>query len=213
MQLGLPSNPFAAPHRQPPTLAAIAGSDAMLPAPAATRSEASTGGRRHDQPRPQTGRAPETEAEPAWQGFAERLERHLADCRRFGQVLSVLVFSVDDTRPMSVPAGDTGTAMASPAAEAVVLECGHRLRSRVRGSDVVVWLGGTCFGVVLVDCKPEGAQGARRRLITGIGGVYRLGEQLIDVTVDAGLACYPAAGHTGRQLIASAQADLKSAGR
>jgi diguanylate cyclase (GGDEF)-like protein len=213
MQLGLPSNRSASPHRQPPALASMAEPDAAPPSSGEARAEPSTGGRRHDQPRPLTGRAPEPEAAPAWQRFAERLERHLADCRRFGQVLSVLVFSVDDTRPMSVPAGDTGTAMASPAAEAVVLECGHRLRSRVRGSDVVVWLGGTCFGVVLVDCKPEGAQGARRRLITGIGGVYRLGEQLIDVTVDAGLACYPAAGDTGRQLIASAQADLKSAGR
>lgn len=155
------------------------------------------GVRRHDLPRTSLTWPPLPSTGPGQIPFSTRIDRHLADCRRHGQQLAVLAIGIDSI--------DTLDGQSAPGLESgVVLEFGHRLRSRVRSTDVVVWLGGREHGVVLLDCRRDGALAVQRRLSLALGGLYRLGPELLAVTLSLGCACYPASGDSGAPLLAAA---------
>lgn len=155
------------------------------------------GVRRHDLPRTRLDWAPLPTAGPGQRPFSALIDRQLADCRRYGQQLAVLTMGIDSI--------NTIDGQPAPGLESgVVLEFGHRLRSRVRGTDVVVRLGGRDHGVVLLDCRREGARAVQQRLSMALGGLYRLGPDLLAVTLSVGCACFPASGGDGAQLLAAA---------
>ena len=156
-----------------------------------------TGVRRHDLPRTCTARTSPAGSGPGEAAFSARIERHLADCRRLQQQLAVLAIRVDQVNTID---GQPAPGLE----ESVVLEFGHRLRSRVRATDSVLWLGGCEHGVVLLDCRPDGARAVEQRLNSALGGVYRIGTTLVNTTPAIGVACHPAAGNTGSMLQAAA---------
>ena len=133
-----------------------------------------------------------------------RVDRVLAECRRFQTPMAVLSVAIDDVL------ADDGR-HAPELASAVALEFGHRLRGRVRGTDHMLWIGGRDYGVVLLSTGREGARAVRSRLELALGGVYRLEPELATVTMSIGHAIYPIDGANGLQLVTAACA-ARSAG-
>lgn len=129
----------------------------------------------------------------------ERLDRQLGECRRSHQPLGLLSLAIDRI------AGADGPA--SPAQqEAVMVEIGQRLHGRLRSTDHVLWQGEREFVVTLPGARRDGVQAVQQRLTQHLGGAYRIGQDLLMVTVQVGSACYPAAGTSAAALLATAQA-------
>ena len=154
------------------------------------------GARRHDLPRRIDGDAAATPP-PAPPGLCESIDRHLGLARRSHQPLALLAITVrrcdgDDGQP------------APGLVDALAVELGHRLRARVRAVDTVLWQRGCDHVVLLQGCRPAAADAAQRRLRAALGGTYRLGPLRAQVQVAIGCACHPAAGDTGRTLLAAA---------
>jgi GGDEF domain-containing protein len=111
------------------------------------------------------------------------IERHLSQCRRYGQPLAVLSIGIErvctlEGRPME---GQES---------AVSHELWNRLRARTRAKDSVVRLAGLEFGVMLPGCRPKDAPGTRQRLAVTLGGVYALGSEPVIASVSIGLASF-----------------------
>jgi len=104
--------------------------------------------------------------------FTRLVERQARRCRRDGQVLSALGLQVQfETGPDETLAAQ------------LLAECARRLCSRVRASDSVARWQSTHFGVLLPRCEPVHAQAVLARLTRFAGGHYRLGEQLLDLSL------------------------------
>lgn len=166
-----------------------------------TRLLQPTGARRHDLPRERNS-APQLAAVAAGSlALDGSIERHLGECRRFHQPLGLLSMIID-----GVISADDGPAPASALVEAAMLEFGQRLRSRVRGTDHVLWQGDREYVVTLPDTRVDGTLTAQRRLAQHLSGAYRVGTELLIVSLSIGCAWYPAIGDTGAQLLAAAKA-------
>lgn len=127
-----------------------------------------------------------------------RIDRQLAVCRRFQQPLVVLSIAVDgigisNGRP--VPDRLAG----------VALEFGRRLRMRVRATDSVLWPGGREFVVLLADSHRDGLATVQGRLAAALGGPYRLGPDLLDVTLVLGSAWFPGHADSAAELLRLAE--------
>lgn len=113
------------------------------------------------------------------------IERHLSQCRRYGQPLAVLSIGIERVASLD------GLPMDS-LEPAVSHELWNRLRARTRAKDSVVRLAGLEFGVMLPGCRPKDAPGARQRLAVALGGVYALGSDPVIAGVSIGLAAHSA---------------------
>lgn len=165
------------------------------------------GRRLHDQPRQSVSPAAlaDLQLPSECAAFATRIDRHLADCRRAKNSLAVLSIAIGGVGSMD---GGQATELENQ----VIPEFGQRLRGRVRATDQVLWLSGREFGVILLNAGPETALTVRRRLLKDLGGVYRMGPQLVTVSLDVGAASYPMSGQTGTALWAAARDARSSAG-
>jgi len=145
-------------------------------------------------------------------GLEMEMEKYLSLCRRSGQPLAVIMMDLDsfkaynDTRGHA--AGDTALVTVAAA-----------LKARSRASDVVARLGGDEFCIVIPFTKPERAVAAAEGFVSAV----------VDATLDlprldsgaqlgasAGVACFPADGDEGAELLARADAALyraKAAGK
>jgi predicted signal transduction protein with EAL and GGDEF domain len=161
------------------------------------------GERRHDMPRSAARPTPWPLGGTDPASLLTSIDRHLALARRAGQHLALLAVA------MQAPQGTDGapaTGLAGALADALAVEFSHRLRVRVRASDVALWQGGFEHVVLLQPCRHVGAMAARQRLLKALGGSYRLGAERLAVTAAIGCACYPAAGDTSTLLLAAALA-------
>jgi predicted signal transduction protein with EAL and GGDEF domain len=166
------------------------------------------GERRHDMPRPAAVPMPQPVGAGGPATLLSTIDRHLALARRTGQHLALLAVA------MQPPQGADGApaGLAAALADALAVEFGHRLRARVRATDVVLWQGGCEHVVLLQPCRQVGGMAARQRLLQALGGTYRLGAERLTVTALIGCASYPAAGDTSAQLLAAALAARGDAG-
>lgn len=85
--------------------------------------------------------------------FQEELERHLAECRRYGMTGALLVLDLDGFKAVNDTHGHS-------AGDGVLCGVAEALRSRLRGTDIVARLGGDEFAVLL----PRGGVQAARRV-------------------------------------------------
>jgi diguanylate cyclase (GGDEF)-like protein/PAS domain S-box-containing protein len=83
--------------------------------------------------------------------FQEDLERHLAECRRYGMTGALLVLDLDGFKAVNDTHGHS-------AGDRVLRGVADALRSRLRGSDIVARLGGDEFAVLLPRGGAEGAE-------------------------------------------------------
>lgn len=108
--------------------------------------------------------------------FARLAERLALRSRRDSRGLCVLHLAAQ------LAPGTAASADAALAAQCMA-ECARRLRSRVRSTDTLARWDGTQFGVLLPGCRSQHAAGVLARLIACASGPYRLGDQLLSLTL------------------------------
>lgn len=131
----------------------------------------------------------------------ERIERHVARARRAQAPLALL----------AVALGPVATIDGHPVpghAPALAHELTRRLRARIRQHDDVWRWGDDEWIAVLPGCRPEGARGARQRLLAALAAPYRLEAGLLHTVPRLGLACLGAYADDAAGLLAGAQAAL-----
>jgi diguanylate cyclase (GGDEF)-like protein len=138
---------------------------------------------------------------PDAEHFAALVGRELAQCRRFGKGMGVLLI---DAWPHS-PQGD---ALAEEALLKLRQAVAARLRARVRGSDVVAMLGAQRFGLILMNAGRKEAEVVQLRLHKALGGPYGVDEQHHYIRLVMGAAAFPEMGASGTELVRGAEAAL-----
>lgn len=137
--------------------------------------------------------------EPGQAEFLGVVERHLSQCRRYGQPLAVLSIGIAQVGTLD---GHAVEGLES----AVSHELWNRLRARTRAKDSVVRLAAIEFGVLLPGCRPKDAPVARQRLAAALGGVYALGSDTVLASVSIGNASLTAEIDSAARLWAAALA-------
>jgi len=150
--------------------------------------------------------------------FGLMISRQLTQCRRFGGQLSVLWLEAEPATPLAeaprvadaAPMAPGSDAVAAPPTrEDLMTAVGRRLRSRVRGTDMVLQVGETSFSVLLLDAGIAEAQLVHDRLSVALGGPYVVDEAPLQVHLQMGLAAFPEGGSRGTDLAESARQDLR----
>jgi len=135
--------------------------------------------------------------------LAARLDRVIAECRRFQTPMAVLSVHIDAIESVGVAADAPGIE------SAIAVEFGHRLRGRVRTTDPVLWLGGRDYAVVLLHAGGPTALLVRARLAAALAGAYRIDDRLAGVVISIGHAVYPLDGTQGNVLASIAVAERR----
>jgi diguanylate cyclase (GGDEF)-like protein/PAS domain S-box-containing protein len=89
--------------------------------------------------------------------FQEELERHLAQCRRYGMSGALLLLDLDGFKEVNDNHGHS-------AGDRVLQAVANALRDRLRESDIVARLGGDEFAVLLPRGTPDSAEQVSRAL-------------------------------------------------
>ena len=130
--------------------------------------------------------------------MAARVERMLAQCRRQRGNMALVCVRVERI-------GAPGDDVPAPMRRQVCQDLAHRMRTRVRGSDLVVHEGDCEAGVLMAGAGADAAQRVARRFAQALCGSYRVGDRLVEVTVRVGSASYPEDGTLGAELVLKAQ--------
>src|SRR6266853_1297286 len=98
--------------------------------------------------------------------FSHELAQELSRNRRYGRPLALIYLDLDDFKSVNDAHGHaTGDAVLRLVADA--------MRGAVRQADVVGWLGGDEFGVLMPETDGDVAHAAANRLVSGIRTVFR----------------------------------------
>jgi diguanylate cyclase (GGDEF)-like protein len=136
--------------------------------------------------------------------FADELTRELARAQRTGAAVAVLFLDVDDFKAVN----DTHGHLVGDGYLIHVAEC---LRQRLRGQDAAARAGGDEFIALLGDLPGDGSQGAAHvvaDLQRALTGPFTVDGATHTTRVSIGTALYPRDGHTVRELLAAADADM-----
>jgi diguanylate cyclase (GGDEF)-like protein/PAS domain S-box-containing protein len=134
--------------------------------------------------------------------FQEDLERHLAECRRYGMAGALLVLDLDGFKAVNDNHGHS-------AGDQVLRGVAEALRSRLRESDIVARLGGDEFAVLLPRETPEAADRVCQALQEGIRAeVPTPGGRRIEVSV--GFAPFVQDVQSVDDMLAAADASMYS---
>src|SRR5262249_42190716 len=101
--------------------------------------------------------------------------------------------------------GTPGEALPAHVRRQVCEDLAHRMRTRVRGSDLVVQEGEGDAGGLMAGAAGGAARRVARRCGQALSGTYRVGERLVEVAVRVGHATYPEDGTLGAELVLRAQ--------
>ncbi|OWQ86325.1 hypothetical protein CDN99_21060 [Roseateles aquatilis] len=134
--------------------------------------------------------------------FGLMISRQLTQCRRYGGHLSVLWLEAE-------PLAREGQSWPAETQNELMTAVGRRLRSRVRGTDMVLQIGETSFAVLLLDAGSPEAHIVQQRLLQMLNGPYGVGEHTMHVGLQMGAAAFPEGGVRGTELAESARADLR----
>ncbi|WP_343603148.1 diguanylate cyclase [Roseateles sp.] len=163
--------------------------------------------------------------------FGLMISRQLTQCRRYGGHLSVLWLEAapadaEDDATLAAPASgepqaadegegegeNEGAADRGAALEArsqLMTAVGRRLRSRVRGTDMVLQVGETSFAVLLLDAGLREAHLVQQRLAPALNSPYGVDTRMLQVRLQMGTASFPEGGLRGADLAESARQDLR----
>ncbi len=134
--------------------------------------------------------------------FREFARRTLSYARRYGQTLAVLSINLDHFDRVNE---NLGHAVGDQLLQSVA----SRLRSCVRGSDIVARLGGDDFAVLLTSLTgPDDAALVARKIQEVVARPHPLAGGEIYVTPSIGVAAFPADGETPDALLRSADVAL-----
>ncbi|WP_431101150.1 diguanylate cyclase domain-containing protein [Roseateles noduli] len=149
--------------------------------------------------------------------FGLMISRQLTQCRRYGGHLSVLWLEAEAAAPAAQAAADDvdegegarERAAAAEVRDGLMTAVGRRVRSRVRGTDMVLQVGETSFAVLLLDAGVAEAHLVQHRLETALNGPYGVGAVTMQVRLQMGMASFPEGGARGTDLAESARQDLR----
>ena len=157
--------------------------------------------------------------------FGLMISRQLTQCRRYGGHLSVLWLEAapadaEDDATLAAPASGEppaadegeGGAERDAALETrsqLMTAVGRRLRSRVRGTDMVLQVGETSFAVLLLDAGLREAHLVQQRLAPALNSPYGVDTRMLQVRLQMGTASFPEGGLRGAELAESARQDLR----
>jgi diguanylate cyclase (GGDEF)-like protein len=111
--------------------------------------------------------------------FFEDMRREMAEARRHGTPLSLLVLDVDSLRTINAEQGyDAG--------DRLLLGIAEMLLTRLRVSDIAARIGDDDFAVILPQTPLEGARMLSRRVIETLGEHMRAGVASLDGDVTSG---------------------------
>jgi GGDEF domain-containing protein len=131
------------------------------------------------------------------QPMATRVERMLAQCRRQRGIMALVCVRIERI-------GAPGDELPAPTRRQVCQDVAHRMRTRVRGSDLLVHESDGDAGVLMAGAGADAAQRVAQRFAQALSGPYRVGERLVEVTVRVGHAAYPEDGTLGAELVLKA---------
>jgi diguanylate cyclase (GGDEF)-like protein/PAS domain S-box-containing protein len=135
--------------------------------------------------------------------FQEELERHLAQCRRYGMAGALLVLDLDGFKEVNDSHGHT-------AGDRVLQSVANSLRDRLRESDIVARLGGDEFAVLLPREAADAAERVCRALEEAIPvEVATPGGSAIEVSV--GFAPFADGVESVDDVLAAADASMYAA--
>ena len=126
-----------------------------------------------------------------------RLELHLAQCRRRGELLSLLCVNVDS---IARAGGEVSAALE----QRVRQEVSTRIGNAVRGSDAILRESDRDTCVVMPGADNAVAERVAQRLQRLVSGDYRVAGELLDVTVRIGAAVHPEHGSRAAELLRKA---------
>ncbi len=111
--------------------------------------------------------------------FFEDLRREMAESRRYGTPLSLLVLDVDSLRTVNAEQGfDAG--------DRLLLSIAELLLTRLRVSDIAARIGDDDFAVILPQTPLDGARTLSKRVIETLGERMRAGVASLDGDVTSG---------------------------
>jgi diguanylate cyclase (GGDEF)-like protein len=135
------------------------------------------------------------------------LAREVERSTRFNRPLSVLLLDLDHFKNVNDTYGHT-------VGDGVLRELARRLASVVREVDTVARYGGEEFVVVTPETDTEGAQYLAERICEAVREEpFRVGSDVVDVTVSVGVASLPIHGTASGDLVRAADEGLYAAKR
>jgi GGDEF domain-containing protein len=136
------------------------------------------------------------------QSLSARVERMLAQCRRQRGTMALVCVRVER---IEAPGEAPGEPLPEASRRQVCADLAHRMRTRVRGSDLVVQEGEHDAAVLMAGSGPDAARRVAQRFAQALSGAYRVAERLVQVTVAVGHAGYPEDGTLGAELVLKAR--------
>jgi diguanylate cyclase (GGDEF)-like protein len=128
----------------------------------------------------------------------EELQLTLAQSRRYGSRGALLFVDLDDFRSVN-------DALGHRAADRVLADLAHRLRSRLRHSDLLARMGGDEFAALLPHTDSDQGQALASQLLEAITSLPTTsGRPPTAVSASIGIALYPEHGTTADELLAHA---------
>jgi len=137
---------------------------------------------------------------PQWIGAAARYHRSMA----------VLLIDLDGFKTVNDTLGHT-------TGDALLKQVAARLSQAIRGSDVLIRMGGDEFNLIATEiASPDDATAVAQRMLAALASPFAIGERELFVTASIGIAVYPMDGNDSATLQRSADAAMyaaKAAGR
>lgn len=138
--------------------------------------------------------------------FEDRLRQELARCNRSHGGFTLLFLDVDGFKAINDHYGHA-------AGDKLLRTVGTRLKQCVRDSDTVARLGGDEFALILVGMTDRASLDTVLDKIATVGACVALGDMQISVSISAGVATFPDAGHDGESLLEAADSAMYRAKR
>ncbi len=134
--------------------------------------------------------------------FCERLDGALLRVCRYAEILAVFYLDLDQFKTVN----DT---LGHPAGDKLLVAAAERLRTCLRGSDMVARFGGDEFAVLQIGLAGlHGAGILAERIVTLLSEPYDIEGQQVVIGASIGVALAPADGETSDQLLRNADMAL-----
>lgn len=134
--------------------------------------------------------------------FFDRLERALADARRYGNEFALLFIDLDGFKEVNDAHGHY-------AGDLLLQEVARRMNQCVRESDTVARMGGDEFAVILGDVAVEDdARAVALKIIDSLSAPVQLNEGECRVGASIGISLYPRDGESSENLLTRADSAM-----
>lgn len=133
--------------------------------------------------------------------FRIRYEQEIDRSARFRRPFSLVVVDIDDFKQVNDAHGHQR-------GDSVLIELARRVKAAIRDIDVLARYGGEEFALILPETDAEGGRRTAEKIRSIVGDAPFEGSPPLNITVSAGLSCFPEHGADGQTLLRSADAAL-----